>query len=234
VTDPREPEEPVDPVGDEEDEEVRALLRGLPDVAPPEGFFDHLIRRRRRRARTVAGAALVAAGVTGAIVVAQATGITGDVSPPMSALADFHSEAAVVESSMQGDPDGDVPAPYQAPEHVAGMSRGFTFRHPDDVVQVLYGEDGHYLSVFEQAGDLEDEATDAGLTPLDVAGVDAWRSDAGAVIVRRDGVVYVLMGDFDVDQLASIVDDLPDGRPMGLTRRIGDAMDDLVDAFGLG
>jgi hypothetical protein len=54
------------------------------------------------------------------------------------------------------------------------------------------------------------------------------------VIVRRDGVVYVLMGDFDVDQLAAIVDDLPDGRPMGLTRRIGDAMDDLVDAFGLG
>jgi hypothetical protein len=233
VTEPREPEEPVaDDL--EDDEEVRRLLQGLPEVAPPEGFFDHLIRQRRRRARAVAAGALVAAGVTGALVVGQASGITGDVTPPMSLLADFHDHAAVEQASVQARTDGDVPAPYQAPEHVAGMSRGFTFRHPDDVVQVVYGENGHYLSVFEQAGDLEEEATETGLTRLDVPGVDAWRSDIGAVIVRRDGVVYVLMGDFDADQLSAIVDDLPDGRPMSLTLRIGDAMDDLVDTFGLG
>jgi hypothetical protein len=53
-------------------------------------------------------------------------------------------------------------------------------------------------------------------------------------VVRRDDVVYVLVGDLEPDAVAGVVDDLPDARPMGLTRRIGDAMDDLVDAFGLG
>ena len=36
------------------------------------------------------------------------------------------------------------------------------------------------------------------------------------------------------ETLAAIVAELPDARRMGLARRIGDAMDDLVNAFGLG
>jgi hypothetical protein len=229
MSDPREPDDL-----DGEDEEVRRLLQGLPEVAPPEGFFDDLIRHRRRRARTVVIVGLAAAGVGFSILVAQATGITGDVSPPMGDLAARHDTLMAREISASGDPGEDVGAPYQVPEHLGQLSPGMAVRHPDDVVQVVYGEDGHYVSLFEQVGELRDDAMEADLTPLHVHGVAAWEADDGSIVVRRADVVYVLIGDIDPDEVAAVIEDLPDARPMGLARRIGDAMDDLVDAFGLG
>lgn len=235
-----EPEDRAGPAeGPEEDEAVRRLLADLPEVAPPDGFFDDLIRTRRRRARIIAGAGLAAAGVAGAVVVAHVTGITGHVDPEMALLADRHATVLTVDvQSLRGRMEGDeVPAPYQAPEELGGMQRGTAVLHPDDVVQVVYAADGHYLSVFEQAGDMADDAMADDVTPVAVDGVDAWRTDDGAVIVRRADVVYVLMGDvadLGPETLAAIVADLPDARRLGLARRIGDAMDDLVDAFGLG
>ena len=220
----------------EEDDAVRRLLRGLPEVTPPEGFFDDLIRRRRRRARAVAVGGLAAAGVVGAIVVAQATGISGHVDPAMGDLAERHAQVMAVETaSIRGAmPSDEVPAPYQAPEHVGELQRGIVVRHPDDVVQVVYAADGHYVSIFEQPGDMDDNAMADELTPADVAGVDAWWTEDGALVVRRRDVVYVIVGDLDPDEARAVVIDLPDARPMSLTRRIGDAMDDLVYAFGLG
>ena len=44
-TDPIEPTEPTEPTPD--DEAVRRALHDLPDVAPPEGFFEGLIRQRQ-------------------------------------------------------------------------------------------------------------------------------------------------------------------------------------------
>ena len=219
-----------------EDEAVRHLLAGLPEVAPPEGFFDDLIRRRRRRARIIAGAGLAAAGLAGAVVVAHVTGITGHVEPEMASLAERHATVLTVDvhstgQEMEGD---EVPAPYQAPAELGGMQRGMAVLHPDDVVQVVYASDGHYLSLFEQAGDMDDDAMTDDVTPVD--GGDAWRTADGAVIVRRADVVYVLIGDvadLSPETLAAIVAELPDARRMGLARRIGDAMDDLVEAFGL-
>ena len=134
---------------------------------------------------------------------------------------------------MHGEPADEVGAPYQAPDHLGRLSPGMAVFHPDDVVQVVYGEDGHYVSLFEQAGELQDDAMDGDLTPLHIRGVDGLagrrrrdhrppgggglRADRRHRPRRRDRVIA----------------DLPDARPMGLARRIGDAMDDLVDAFGL-
>jgi hypothetical protein len=232
--------EPVDP-GDGaevEDEAVRRLLAGLPEVTPPDGFFDDLIRARRRRARIIAGAGLAAAGVAGAVVVAHVTGITGRVDPEMALLADRHATIVAVDVEVPGQMPGDeLPAPYQAPAELGGMRRGMAVFHPDDVVQVVYGDDGNYLSVFEQAGDLDDGAMEGDVSPVAAPGVDAWRTEDGsAVIVRRSDVVYVLMGDvaeLSPETLAAIVAELPEARRMGLARRIGDAMDDLVAAFSL-
>jgi hypothetical protein len=234
-----EPEDRVStPEGPDEDEAVRRLLADLPEVTPPDGFFDDLIRTRRRRARVVAAAGLAAAGVAGAVVVAHVTGITGHVDPEMALLADRHATVLTVDvQSLRGQMEGDeVPAPYQAPAELGGMQRGMAVLHPDDVVQVVYAADGHYLSVFEQAGEMDDDAVAHDVTPVAVDGVDAWRTDDGAVIVRRSDVVYVLMGDVSTlspETLAAIVAQLPDARRLGVARRIGDAMDDLVNAFGL-
>jgi hypothetical protein len=88
--------------------------------------------------------------------------------------------------------------------------------------------------VFEQVGDLDVDALAMELTPAGVDGVDAWWAEDGSLVVRRSDVVYVIVGDLDPDEVRAVVVDLPDARPMGLSRRIGDAMDDLVNAFGLG
>jgi hypothetical protein len=225
--DPTEPDDGIEPDYDD----VRRLLRGLPDVDPPEGFFDDLIRHRRRRARTVVVVGLVAAGIVGALVVADASGITGEAEPEMAALAARH--ATMMTSEVDGGMD-EMPAPYQVPEHLGSLQAGTALRHDDDVVQIVYGEGGRYLSVFEEVGDFQDDAMDLELTPLHVQGVAAWRADDGSIIVRRSDVVYVLIGDIDPDEVVAVIEDLPDARPLGIVRRIGDAMDDLVDAFGLG
>lgn len=230
--------DPIEPTGGpqpEDDDAVRRLLRGLPEVAPPEGFFDDLIRSRRRRARAIALAGLGAAGMVGAIVVAQATGIYGDVDPVMGDLAERHEEVMTVPASaIRGEmPADEVPAPYQAPEQVGELQRGMAVWHTDDIVQLVYAADGHYVSVFEQVGDLDPDALAIELTPAGVEGVDAWWAEDGALVVRRSDVVYVIVGDLDPADVQAVVVDLPDARPMGLSRRIGDAMDDLVNAFGL-
>jgi hypothetical protein len=231
MSDQREP----DDLESAEDEEIRRLLQGMPEVSPPDGFFDDLIKQRHRKARIVAGVGWVLVGVGFAIVVAQATGITGEVAPRMGDLAARHSTLMSQEiSTATDDPSDMVGAPYQVPDHLGQLSPGMAVRHPDDVVQVVYGSDGQYVSLFEQVGDLSDEALASDLTPLHVDGVAAWRADDGSIVVRRAHVVYVLIGDIDPDDVAAVIADLPNARRMGLADRIGDAMDDLVDAFGLG
>lgn len=218
-----------------EDADLRRLLHELPEVSPPDGFFDELIRRRRRRARAIAAGGLAAAGVVGALVVSHATGIWGDATPPVDDLAGRHEtmvdgDPRVLRGAMEGD---EVPAPYQAPEELAGMERGMAVRHPDDVVQVFYTTEGRMISVFEQAGELDAGPMEAEMVALEVAGAEAWQlADDQIVVVRRD-VVYVVVGDMDPDELDELVDGLPDARPLGIARRVRDAMDDLVNAFGL-
>jgi hypothetical protein len=227
VTDPRRPDEP------DEGEDVRRLLQGLPDVDPPDGFYEHLIRKKRNQARAVVVLGLIAATVGGAIVVAQATGVTGEVEPPMIDLAERHEELMAEEAETDGQGQADVGAPYQVPDRLGPFSPGMAVRHPDDVVQVVYGVDGEYVSVFEQAGDLDEDTLDGNYTRLRVRGVRAWESEDGeTVVVRRSDVVYILVGDIDRDEIPEIIEDLPDARPMGVWERARDAMDDLVDTFG--
>ena len=79
------PDEPTDVAEPDDDEDVRRLLRGLPEVAPARG----LLRRADPPASPPGPhggrwSAWRPPAWPGAIVVAQATGITGDVEPPMA------------------------------------------------------------------------------------------------------------------------------------------------------
>jgi hypothetical protein len=220
------------------DDPVRRLLRDLPEVAPPAGFYDQLIRRRRRRARAVACGALAAAVVVGALVVGHASGITGQVVPRLGELIGRHESVVTVNASTLTGlmPADEVPAPFQAPAELGGLQRGMAVRFPDDVVQIVYGNDALVVSVFEEAGDLDEADMPDGLTLVEMGGAEAWAAPAGELamlVVSRDHVVYVVIGDLSPEAAAAVVEDLPDARPMSLPRRIGDAMDDLVSAFGL-
>jgi anti-sigma factor RsiW len=77
--------------------EVRALLRGLPVVEAPFGFYERMLRRKGGR-RGLVG---VAAGVAAAIaVLTLVTPQQGDVQPPVADMVETHAATA----SVAGDP----------------------------------------------------------------------------------------------------------------------------------
>ena len=229
MTGPDVPREPDD------GEDVRRLLQGLPEVDPPDGFYEQLIQKKRNRARAVVVLGLLLAAVGGAIVVSQASGITGEVEPTVGDLMARHQEMMAEDDDTVAHARTEVDAPYQVPERLGPFRPGWAVRHPDDVVQLVYGLDGEYISVFEQAGDLDEGALGGNYRRLQLSGVRAWESEDGeTIVVRRSDVVYVLVGDIEPEEVPELVEDLPDARPMGMWERARDAMDDLVDTFGFG
>jgi hypothetical protein len=209
------------------DDAIRRLLRDLPEVPPPKGWFEGLIHRRRQRARALATGSLVAAGLVGVLVVAQTTGITGTASTPIAELAGRHQRIVTIgplASEPAMDPD-EVPPPYPVPAQLGDLDREMVIRHDDGVVHVLYRHDDMQVSVFEQAGEPDMGAMPDEMEPMPV-------DEVNVLLVQRDDVVYVVMGEASPAALTEVAEDLPAARPMSLADRIGDAMDDLVRAFG--
>ena len=68
-------------------------------------------------------------------------------------------------------------------------------------------------------------------------GDQAWEHEAPpfrAIVLRRADLVYVVVGEGEREDMAGAMEELPDARPMGLSHRLRDAMEDLVATFALG
>lgn len=239
---------------------VRSMLGGLPEVEPPERFFTDLIRRRHRHALAAAGAGVLAAVVAWGLVVGDTSGVTGTVRPDLEDLRAHHlglaavAEAAVAEAdgaetggeASSSDPmeqmdemadDDDMPAPYREPATLAGsFSRIDRFHGDDGTVMVTYRDGTRWLTLFEQAGELDTGDLPGEMDPVDL-GHGAWELDTAVVrivVVPRGDLVYTLVGDVGASVMEEAVQELPAERPMGLARRVTTAVDDLVEDFGLG
>ncbi len=82
----------------EEIRRIRAVVRGLPPVDPPFGFFERLVRQRPAARR---GIAAVAGGIAAAITALMIlTPGQQEVSPPVADLVETHAAT----SSVAGDP----------------------------------------------------------------------------------------------------------------------------------
>jgi len=89
--------------------EGRTLVRDLPAVDPPFGFYERMLRPRHRWAR-VGVAALVAGAAASVGLMAVATPREAPVSPHVAQLVDAHTASA----STSGDPISEM-TPAAAP-----------------------------------------------------------------------------------------------------------------------
>jgi anti-sigma factor RsiW len=83
--------------------EARTLVRDLPPVDPPFGFFERMLRPRHRWARTGV-AALAGAAVASVAVMALAAPREPQVSPHVARMVDAHTASA----STSGDPISEI------------------------------------------------------------------------------------------------------------------------------
>jgi anti-sigma factor RsiW len=90
----------------------RALVRNLPPVDPPFGFYERMLRPRRRSTK-VGVAALVASAAASLAVMGVASPREARVSPHVAQLVDAHTASA----STSGDPISEI-TPAAAPVSV--------------------------------------------------------------------------------------------------------------------
>ena len=88
--------------------EARTVVRGLPPVDPPFGFYERIVRPRHRARAGVA--ALVAGAAASVAIMALATPREAPISPHVAQLVDTHTASA----STSGDPISEI-TPAAAP-----------------------------------------------------------------------------------------------------------------------
>jgi hypothetical protein len=223
----------------EDERAVRGLLSDLPPIEPPERFFTDLIRRRHRQAIAVASAGVLAAAGAWALLIGAESGVTGQVVPDVAMLRARHmaSAEAVPDDFEPMHEDHDMPAPYSEPVLLAGRFAVVErFHGADDVIQVIYSDGDTELSLFEQAGALQEDDLPGDMAPVDL-GDGGWELAADpvrVVVVRRGDLVYTLVGSVDRSLIERAVADLPAERPMAVSVRITIAVDNMLEDLGLG
>ncbi|MEL7207942.1 MAG: hypothetical protein AAGK32_06860 [Actinomycetota bacterium] len=217
---------------------VRGMLGDLPEVDPPDRFFPDLIKRRHRAAITVASAGVLAAVALWGIVVSDTSGVTGRVVPDVESLRARHMDAVAEDAAFEKMDDGEgMPAPYAEPVVLGGTFEMVDrFHGVEGVVHVTYSDGSRRLSLFEQAGQLDEDDLPGEMAPVDLGdgGYEIAGGPVRVVVVRRGDLVYTLVGDVDRVVIENAVADLPAERPMGMARRVTIAVDDLIEDLGLG
>lgn len=126
------------------------------------------------------------------------------------------------------DPEG-LPAPHLVATELDGgyqLVRGF---RGEEGVHLVYQSGDHVLSVFELPGRCDFEGLPAGGTRLDVGGAVGWHTevpDLGGhvVVVERDGLVAVLVGDGPGEVVLGAAASLPAPKPPSSIQRVRQAV----------
>jgi len=229
--------------------EVRLLVRELPAVDPPFGFYERILRdgpaagqapAKKRRLRfglvNIAGAAAAWLVVLGVVNINTAT---GSVEP---ATADFVDAHASVEPELHASESPEqaakAQADYRAPERLAGTYQLVGYVDGRDAPQLLYSDGRRIVSMFLRSGQLNQDALPSDAEPVHVNGALAWQvptSAGGVVFLQRPGVVVILVG-ADPDRVASDVAG-PDGpradEHESMLDHLSDAGEGLLETFGL-
>lgn len=223
---------------------VRGLVRSLPAVDPPFGFFERLgrtvaqastptpsIRSQSARRRLVGSVVAVAAAWL--LILGFGAGVGAlRVVPPLDALADRHAtayaagdgytEMAMADAKVLGPAMGDMPL-------VAAW-------HDATVVQLVYADARGTISVFRQRGSLDGEHLPAGGAAMAVGGMAAWSTemhDLKVVVVDGGDAVYTVVGGMaNTDHVVSMAGAVPlvhrSGSFWAITRRGVERVGDTV------
>jgi anti-sigma factor RsiW len=238
---------------------ARRFLRELPAVEPPAWALaemlagDKVVSLGRRRAALVNIAASVAAGVL--LLVASASSIAPPALQPevagavtrhastVSALlgstgARIVPATAVVPTTAPQRDVEHLPAPYDAPDTLAGYQLVDAYRSPGGV-HLLYQRGGFGLSVFELPGSVDWDGLPGDGTRMVLHDHRAWRWDGSPangrlVVLEDDGMVVIVVGDESADAVRAVASSLPRARdlpmPQRMTRAVAKALELLSPA----
>ncbi len=222
---------------------MRGLVRSLPPVEPPFGFFERVLRTappastRRPPTRSPARRRLVGSVIAVAaawlLILGFGAGVGAlRVVPPLDALADRHAtayaagdgytEMAMADAKALGPAMGDMPL-------VAAW-------HDATVVQLVYADAGGTISVFRQRGSLDGEQLPAGGAAMAVGGMAAWATEMHelkVVVVDAGDAVYTVVGGMaNTDHVVSMAGAVPlvhrSGSFWAITRRGVERVGDTV------
>ncbi len=224
---------------------ARAVVRGLGEVEPPEGSMDRVVRRLRRRERAprrLGVVGLVTVAVAWILMLVIGAGVLlPTVDAPIAGDVADHVSVSTGTWSGEEEVDGELSAPFIAPEALpGGFEEVATYRHPDGIQVVYEGQGGASLSVFEREGTLDWSSLPSGGERTEIAGRPAWLttfegpngSEASVVVVPRGSLVYTVIGEAGAE-LESLVAELPDGRSYSYGERVRHNVDEFLRRLGI-
>jgi anti-sigma factor RsiW len=228
--------------------DVRQLLRDLPAVDPPFGFYERILRDgpeasrapdKQRRLRFGLGSIAAAVAcwllILGLVNVNSASAsIDPETDTYLSAHAAASSDAQATESHEE---TAKAQATYDAPSTLAGRYELVQVVDDNGSPQFVYSDGRRTVSMFVLAGTLNQDALPSDTRPVGVNGALAWEvptSKGPVVFLQRRGVVVILVG-ADPDRAASDVADSDGPRTdehESMLDHITDAGAGLLETFG--
>jgi hypothetical protein len=215
---------------------VRDVVRTLPLVDPPFGFYERTLKLgpRPRSTSSQRFARGVTGGILGMVLVLVLIALI-DRQP-----ADVRPELRGLTNDLNGLDGGArvaaTPAPPVLPASLAGLPYAGTQR-VDDHEYAVYRAGGDWLAVLWREGELQAPA-DVAVQCLPMTGGEAcygkMRGGAFAMVERGERV-YTIIGTKEEGELQRAAAELPSATSSSsLSERVADAGRSLLDAFGLG
>lgn len=202
--------------------EISALLAGLPEVEPPDGFIDRAINHRPLFAGRIAlGLALLAAG---ALAGSAALDVFGprSVEPELATMAQQHEMVASGFFAGLGSTPEAIFERVEVDEPLTPVTLPAEVDRAGDFVaanlrQAAYGSGDHAVSVFAEAGDADWSSLPPG-ERLVLGGLDAWYSAESEVVVLQAGDSVVTVVGLDPGQVEELLVGVEDGSTNRLVR----------------
>jgi len=221
---------------------VRSLVRGLPAVDAPFGFYERIIVAPpaliARSSRRTPGVVVASVGAMAAAILlfVAVTPTFERFTVPISDMNERHvSLAASMSEAHQPAMSED-----QVTDSLNEQGSGGDFRRVDVVttpgdVQMLYTDGESMISVFEQTGRVEWSDLPVGGSQMMLEDDPAWAMampTTDVVVVEREGMVVTVIGTAPHDVVMATAEAVPDPPPPSLADRFGDACEWMANGFG--
>jgi hypothetical protein len=239
---------------------VRTLVRDLPAVDPPFGFYERMLRppKAHRHLGAKVGGAMAAAAAA-VVLIVGVTPATDSVVPPVAAYAERHLEmdapeevetvALATEPVASTDPAaadfepmaaGDLDA-MGAPEQLAdGFERMSGYQNPTGALHLVYSDGTLMVSVYEQVGEVAWDRLPAGEVVQVGDDLRAWTmvGDLEEVMVfERGPTVFTVVATVDRgahDEMVEMAEVLPPGSNPSMLDRFRSGCRSVAARFSMG
>jgi hypothetical protein len=223
---------------------VRDLVRGLPAVEPPFGFFERMELPRKRGPRSRAGVAASLVGAAAAVMMIIVGLTPGRVAPPIDDFVERHHAMLVSDPAsldvgdgydpMSDDRMDDTPRPFAAPEGLpAGYRRQAVYTKPE-VWHVVYSDGRNMVSVFQQPGLVDWDSMPEDGDRMMMGDDKVWVAgdDRRLVVLERSGLVVTVVGRVPKEDALLVAGSMPEPPAPTVTERIADGCRELTSTFG--